>query len=168
VVGQTDYTVSVPDFGWIEKAYLVNPDDGALTTELEVSMNLAVESKPNLPTHLSPVFDDDNGNITFRVFPAPAGVYTVTVIYQKSAPLFQNTSDTWAPLPDYMSYLYNLGFLAKTYEYINDPRYVPTIQLFLQSAVSANQGLTDTQKSIFLHERMDLLRQQIGVQSGRG
>jgi hypothetical protein len=167
-VGQTDYQESVPDFGWIEKAYITDPSDGARTTELEVSMNLAVESTPNLPARISPVFEDGSGDVTFRVFPAPAQEYIVTVTYQKAAPIFQSTSETWAPIPDYMSYLYNLGFLAKTYEYINDPRYLPTMQLFLQSTVSANQGLTETQKSIFLLDRMDLLRQQVGVQSGRG
>src|SRR6185312_12577042 len=47
--GQTDYTVSVANFGWIEKAVLFYPENGNIAQELEIEDNLVVETAPNLP-----------------------------------------------------------------------------------------------------------------------
>lgn len=166
-VGQSDYVVSTNDFGWIEKAILYNPDNGNFTNELEVENNLAVESQPNQPTKISAQLDNDAGQITFRLVPAPDTEYNVEVTAQKAAPTFTSLSDTWAPIPDYFSYVFNTGFLAKNYEYMNDPRFVPTLQLFLQQVVAANEGLSDAQRNIFLSDRLDTVRQTNNVQQGR-
>lgn len=161
---KTDYVQALSDFGWLEKAYFVNPNDGNSNQQLEVFLNLQVDTTPNLPQKISTQFDDGEGNITFRVFPTPDQIYEVTVEYQRSASIFTDTANTWAPIPDYMSYIYNEGFLAKTYEYIGDARFTPAMQLFLQHVVAAENGLTDTQKSLFLEERMILARQQAALQ----
>lgn len=168
IPGKTDYTVSVPDFGWIEKARTVNNADGYSSVELEVALDLEVDNQPNLPSKIAAQFDDNAGNITFRVFPAPDVPYVVTVTYQKSAPTFTSLTDTWAPLPDYLSYLFNQGFLAKTFEYMGDSRFQEAAQLFLQMCVSANQGLSDTQRNIFLADRAMTQREQFNLQNGRG
>lgn len=167
-IGQSDYTVDAASFGWIEKAVLYNPDNGNATQELEVENNLAVESAPNLPTKISAQLDNDAGQITFRLVPAPDAEYNVEVTAQKAAPTFSSLSDTWAPIPDYLSYIYNQGFLAKSCEYMNDPRYVPAIQLFFQMVTSANEGLSDAAKNIFLSDRLDTQRQTQNVAAGRG
>lgn len=167
VFGQTDYTVSLPTFGWIEKAIVTWNSNGEQTTELENSTNLAVESNPNLPTKISAQMDDDAGNITFRLSPAPDQPYVVTVMSQNAAPTFSATTQSWAPLPDYMSYLYNTGFQAKTYEYLADPRFQTIMQQFLQMVVSANTGLSESQKNIFLSDRINTTREQMSIQQGR-
>lgn len=167
VVGQSDYVVSTNNFGWLEKAVIYNPDDGNLTNELEIENNLAVETKPNLPVRISAQSDNDAGQITFRIVPAPDAVYNVELTAQKAAPTFTSLSDTWAPIPDYFSYIINTGFLAKNYEYMNDPRYLTTMQLFLQQVVAANEGLSDVQKNIFLSDRLDTQRQTQNVAAGR-
>lgn len=167
VIGQSDYTVSAASFGWIEKAVMFNPGDGNKTLELEVENNLAVESEVNQPTRISAQLDDDNGNITFRLVPSPDTAYDVEITAQKAAPVFTALTDSWAPIPDYYSYLYNLGFLARCYEYMNDPRFVTTMQLFLQMVSAANDGLTDAQKNLFLTDRLDTQRQTQNVQKGR-
>jgi len=166
-IGQSDYVVSTSNFGWIEKAVLSNPNDGDKTYELEVENNLAVESQPNQPTRISAQLDNDAGEITFRLVPAPDAEYNVEVTVQKAAPNFTQLTDTWTPIPDYFSYMYNTGFLAKNYEYMNDPRYLPTMQLFLQQVVSANEGLSDAAKNIFLTDRLDTQRQTQNVASGK-
>lgn len=166
--GTADYPQTVASFGWIEKAVIFFPENGNESHELEVENNLAVETNPNQPTKISAQVDDDSGNITFRLVPTPDQTYNVEVIFQKSAPTFANITDTWAPVPDYFSYIYTQGYLAKTYEYINDPRFVSAMQLFTQQLVAANNGLSDAQKNIFLTDRMDTQRQSQNVQQGRG
>lgn len=167
VIGQTDYTVSLANFGWIEKAIITFGDNGDQTTELEVVVNLAKETNPNLPTRISAQLDDDAGNITFRLSPAPDAAYVITLTSQKAAGQFVATTDFWSPIPDYLSYLINTGFQAKTYEYLGDPRFTVVMQQFLQSVVSANGGLSDTQKNLFISDRINTTREQLGIQQGR-
>lgn len=168
IAGTTDYVISLPDFGWIEKARTVNNADGYSSVELEVALDLEVDNRTNLPTKIAAQFDDNAGNITFRVFPAPDVPYVVTVTYQKAAPTFTSVTATWAPLPDYMMNVVNQGFLAKTYEYMGDSRFQAAMQLFLQMTVSANQGLSETQRNIFLADRAMTQREQLNLQNGRG
>lgn len=167
VIGTSDYVVSLPSLGWIEKAVLYYPVNGNQTQELEVENNLAIESRPNQPTKISAQFDDGEGNITFRLVPAPDEVYNIEVTSQKAAGTFTDLTDTWSPLPDYMSYVFNTGFAAKCYEYMNDPRFQAVMQLFLQQTVAANEGLTDDQKSIFLSDRLNTQRQTQNVVQGK-
>lgn len=167
VVGQTDYEEELSQFGWIENAVGYFPENGNSTFELGVENSLMVESLTNQPTKISAQLDDDEGNITFRLLPAPDQIYTIEVTYQESAVDFVALTDTWSPIPDYMSYIFNQGFLAKTLEYINDPRYQPIMNLFLQQLVAANTGLSDAQKSIFLTDRLNIQRQTQNVAQGK-
>jgi hypothetical protein len=167
IVGQTDYTVSLPTFGWIEKAIINYEANGNQTTELEVATNLAVELNPNQPTKIAAQLDNDSGTITFRVLPAPDQAYVITVTSQGAASLFTALTTTWSPIPDYMSYLFNQGFLAKTYEYLNDSRYPGAMQQFMQMLVSANEGLSESQRNIFIGDRLNTTREQLAVQQGR-
>jgi len=172
-VGLTDYTVNVPDFGWLEKAWYVfpasstNPPPGAVK-ELSVMSNLAQEGTQNQAAFISTVYDDNNGNLTFRLMPPPDQPVQLYINYQKSAKTFSKTSDLWTPIPDYMSYLYNQGFLAKAYEYKDDERFAFVYTQFLHEVLSANDGLTDSQKNIFLETRLLSQRQsQSATQTGQ-
>lgn len=167
-IGVSDYQVSLSNFGWIEKAVLFNPDNGNLAQELEVENNLAPETVPNLPLKIAAQLDDDAGNITFRLSPAPDAVYNLSIITQKSSPTFAALTDMWSPIPDFMSNIYTEGFLYRTFEYMNDPRAQEAYQVFMQSLVSANQGLSNDQKSIFLSDRLNTQRQTQLVAQGRG
>jgi|SRR5581483_6366290 len=157
---QQDYSVSIPapGLGWIEKATV---NDGVVH-ELEVALNLSEESGQELPTKIAARLDDGLGNITFRLTPVPPKVYTVTVTYQKAAPTFVNLTDTWQPIPDYLSFLFNTGVLAKAYEYWSDERYPFTMQLFMRQVIAANEGLTESQVNLFLSERVNTARQMNG------
>jgi hypothetical protein len=142
-------------------------NDGSQTTELEISTNLAQESNPNLPTKISAQFEDGAGNITFRLSPAPDDLYVLTVMTQSAAGNFTAATQTFSPVPDYLMFMVNTGFQAKTYEYLADPRFIPTLQLFLQQVVAANTGLSETAKNIFLSDRLMTQREELGVQQGR-
>lgn len=159
--GTQDYTIALSTFGWLEKATITDTTASPnITYELEVELALGTETTSNLPTKIAPLIDDDNGNITFRLFPVPDKSYTLKLIWQNAAPNFVNMTDSWAPIPDYLSFLYLQGLLAKAYEYLGDPRFAIALQLFLRQTIAANAGLDQTQLNIFLAERMNSAREQ--------
>jgi len=88
------------------------------------------------------------------------------VEYQNSASLFTSVDQTWEPIPDYLSFIYNSGFDAKGYEYTNDPRYMTTMQLFLQQLVDSSENLSQTQKNLWIEDKLNSLRQTEMVQKG--
>lgn len=156
-------------FGWIEKASIT--DGGTLMKELEISNTLQVDGTQNEPTHLSVFKDNGAGTITFRVFPNPDKNYTMYITYQQSAPIFANLTDTWSPIPDYYSYLYNQGFLAKVYEKSGDERFPITMTTFFKQVVAANSGLSESQINLFMDDKIRTQREiqdRLGnAQSGR-
>lgn len=166
MAGTQDYLIVLADFGWLESASCVSVTTN-VTTPLEVWLNLAPDTTQNTPTSIAAVYDNDANppTITFRFLPVPDQNYSVSLIYQKAALLFTNLTDTWAPIPDYFSYLYNQGFLAKAYEYWNDARFGVTMQLFIRQVLGANAGLSDSQVNIFLGDRVAIERT---AQSGIG
>ena len=78
----TDYSVSITDFGWLERATVTDANGAA--TEIAVVTSMAADSETALPFQICPVLDDNAGNITFRLLPAPDASYTVTLTYQKA------------------------------------------------------------------------------------
>lgn len=167
-VGDSDYTVSLPNFGWLEKAVLYDPNSGYNPTELQVELLKGEDTNPTVPQRIAAQLDDGNGNITFRIFPAPDQVYNVCLIYQNAATLFTSPTQTWTPIPDYMSYVYNDGFDFKTFTYLGDPRSQLSGQNFYQSLAAMSEGLNESQKNLWLQDRLNSIRQQAVLQAGRG
>jgi len=161
VANTQDYTASLPSFGWLESAtlndLLAKPDS---IVSMEVQLNLSEDLSGSGSRFVAARLDDDAGNITFRLHPMPEKNYTATITYQKASPTFASLSDTWAPLPDYMSNIYSMGFLAKAYEYFDDPRYGFTFQMFLRQLVAASEGLDESKKNIFLAQFLDSSSEQ--------
>ena len=147
----------IQPLGWLEKAVAIAADNSAY--ELEIALDLAREPRQNQPFKISPWLDDGNGVYTFRLMPSPEQQYTVYLTQQNAAPNFVTLGDFWDPVPDYLSYLYNQGILAKTFEYMNRDGYLAETQLFLRQVIAANSGLTDSQVNIFLSERIATARQ---------
>jgi len=163
-----DYSQSLSTYGWLEKAVV---SSAAGTYEAEVKMLLPDAAETGRPVHVAPYLDDGAGNITFRMYPVPDGIYTVKLIFQNAAPMFTALSQTWSPLPDKLLYLYSSGFLAHALEQIDDQRFPTHMQLFMRQLVAANAGLLESEKNIFLSEKLVSARQQqselLGVQQGR-
>jgi hypothetical protein len=167
-IGVTDYEVNLPNFGWLEKATLYDPTSGYAALELQVELIKAEETLALQPQRIATQYDDGEGNITFRLFGSPDQVYNVVIEYQNAAQLFTFPTQTWAPIPDYMSFVYNEGMDYKTFEYLADPRMQTSGQLFYQSLAQMSQGLLDSQKNLWLSDKLATLRQTAVVQSGRG
>jgi hypothetical protein len=160
IVNQQDYSVSVPTFGWIEKATFFDSTESTNPVrELEVRLVLADNKQSGQPMNIAAQLDDGAGNITFRLMPVPNEVLTVSVISQNACPIFTAPTQTWAPIPDYLQYLCSQGMLAKAYEYLGDERYPMAMQMFLRQVIAANGGLDETQVNIFLADRLNTQRE---------
>jgi len=152
VAGTQDYTVALSTFGFLEKASVT--DSTGVVTELELKDVLSADTgsaaNRSRPNFISTQADNNAGNITFRLVPVPDAVYTLTLVYQNAAALFASTNTTWAPVPDYFSYIYNRGFLSLAYAMADDPRFQIEHTRFLASLLAASEGLSESQKNIFL------------------
>jgi len=168
VIGQSDYSVSLPTFGWLEKATLYDPDSGYAAFELQVELLKAAETLANQPQRIATQLDDGQGNITFRLFGTPDKVYNICLEFQNAAQLFTDTTQTWRPIPDYLSFVYNEGFDFRTFSYLGDPRAQTSGQLFFQSLAQMSEGLSESQKNLWLGDKLNTLRQSAAVQGGRG
>lgn len=161
-----DYLVNIPDFSWIDNVSL--KDTNGKWMQIQPMMSLAKDSVQARPREICPLNQDETtGDITFRVMPSPNVDYPVQMIIQQSAVLFDSLEDSWAPIPDYLSYIYNWGFLALMMFFADDPRWAVANQKFVASLLGAAQGLDENDRNIFLNNWNALTTgQQIGQQQG--
>jgi hypothetical protein len=140
-------------FGWIEGAAVYNPNgaNGSYFWEVSPKLWLSQTSELSRPRNVSAQLDNGSGNITFRLTPVPDSAYPVILTIQQKPGLFTKLGQTWSPIPDEYSRLYDLGFLALLLLYADDPRFVAINQQFVAQMLGANEGLTETQKNIFLN-----------------
>jgi len=168
-----DYAVPLSEFSHIEhvSVYDINQTPPKWM-EMEVKNNLALDSLPDRPRFLNPHVEDGNGNMTFRVMPAPDMAYPISIHIQKAASLITSINQTWAPIPDYMQYVYNWGFLALIWQFADDPRSAMANQKFLAGLLGRAEGLDEEQRNAFLNAWNNLtgleqMKTTQGVQ-GRG
>lgn len=162
--GTQDYTINLPNFGWLEQAAIT---DLALPAayQLEISLDQQVEVIQTQPTKVTANTDDGNGNIGFRFIGVPDLPYQFTGSFQLASPTFTSLNDTWSPIPDYLQHVVQTGLLAKAYEYIGDERFAATMQMFVRQLAAFSGGLLDSQVAIFGTDKID---SQITVQSMLG
>ena len=142
------------------------------TTELsENETILGTGSDIGSPNRISAQVDDNAGNITFRLLPAPDRVYTVEVIFQKRIPsLVTGTASTWAPIPDHYSYIYQWGFLALMLAYNQDVRWAQANQKFVANLLGAAEGLSEEQRNVFQGAWLNTITEQqvVGMKAQQG
>ena len=167
-----DYTLPVPDLSHIEHASVLDISRPATPKwiQLAVKDGLALESNAARPEFIEPHAQDAAGNVSFRVMPAPNLAYPVSIHIQKTAPNITSLNQTWAPIPDFMQYIYNQGFLAAMYSFSDDPRAPQAHQRFTTGLLGRASGLTAIERNIFLNNWEDLtelekLTLQQGVQA---
>lgn len=137
------------DFGFLEGG-TVQPVGGGKPFEIAVKQMLTIDTGQARPQWCAPYLDDGAGNITFRLTPSPDQPYTVTLPYQRRAPLLQSLAYTWAPVPDDKNYICQWGFLAMMSLIGNDTRFMEYNQKFVTGLLAAQGGLTDMERNIFL------------------
>jgi hypothetical protein len=172
-----DYTLAVPNFSHIEHASVLDLTP-TLTSgvfvpakwwELTVKNNLSLESSANRPNFIGPHVEDANGNITFRLASAPDKPYPVSLHIQNAAPAIVSMNQTWAPLPDFMEYIYEWGFLALMWQFADDPRAADANNKFKAGILARAEGLTEEERNIFLNNwealYMNPQTKQMGTQA---
>lgn len=148
--GTQDYQEAISDFGFAEKAQVQDVNSNSSWKEIGIRLDLSLESLTSCPKYICPLLDDNSGNITFRLMPVPGAAYPVNVQYQKAQPLFASLSQTWAPIPDFMFYVYSLGFMAFALLYKGDSRFPGAMQQFATTLIANSEGLTESEMNIFL------------------
>jgi hypothetical protein len=146
------------EFAWIENASVQEQNPNTCAPEwkpLSAKIDLALDSAQSRPQFISAEFDNGNNNVTFRLMPVPDKSYPVSITIQQKPPVFsasgQGLNQTWAPIPDEYSRLYNWGFLALMYMYNDDQRFQAASQKFIANLLSTNSGLTETEKNVVLN-----------------
>ena len=149
-----DYTIPVPNFSHIEHASVLDLDANGVPVkwyELTVKNNLSLESSQNRPEFVGPHVEDGAGNVTFRMLSAPDKAYPVSIHVQLAAPPVTSINQTWGPLPDFLQYIYDWGFLALMWQFADDPRAVYANNQFKAALLGRQEGLSEEQKNIFLN-----------------
>lgn len=143
-------------FGWIETSSVRQTVSlSPLVTkwyELESKICLGLDSSgsSSRPRTIAAQADDGNGNITFRLMSIPDQAYPVAITIQQKPPIFTELGQTWNPIPDEYSRIYNWGFLALAWLFADDPRFTTANQKFVTQLLSVNEGLSETQVNQFL------------------
>jgi hypothetical protein len=152
----TDYQLPLPDFGFLETQWIV--DSNGKTHAMNGATALGVDSMTSRPTEIAAQYDDDQGNITFRVKNTPDAIYTVNGDYQRRPSLMQSYASTWDVVPDDFSHCYHLGFLTFMSLLVNDSRFPIFEKWFLSRVLSSQDGLDDQARDIFLGNWMSGIR----------
>lgn len=138
-------------FGWIENGS-VQDLTGSKWFEMSPKIDLALDSSPARPVNISAQIDNGDGSITFRLMPVPTAANPVSLTIQQKASLFTSINQTWSPIPDEYSYIYQWGMLFFSFLFADDPRSGFAAQKFAAHLLGAAEGLTDTEKAIFLNQ----------------
>lgn len=147
-------------FGWIETSSVKDPVS-LKWVEMTSQLCLGLDSAQARPLYVAAQGDDGQGNITFRLMPAPDKAYSVAITLQQKPTVFSNVGQTWSPIPDEFSHIFNWGFLSMMWLFADDPRFSTANSKFVAQLLAANQGLTETQRNIFLNNWQQVTGQPV-------
>lgn len=174
VIGTQDYTVAVTDFGYLETATYKHPSTGKVFSLSVKNVTPLGESTDNQNPGTLAVQNNTVGtSVVFRFLGVPNAAYTVVATYQMLPTLLIDPTSTWAPIPDYMSHIYNRGFLAHCLEGMGSARAAQEKVAFAAALLATAEGLTDTEQNIFLAQYLmnarmlesNQLKTQQGIQA---
>lgn len=164
--GVQDYTIALPDFGFLEKVSLIDPTDNAIWEILNVyntaSLGLA---DPNLNKQARPnsvcVYLVNYGtNLKLRFTGVPDKAYSVNLVYQKLPTPLTTASSPWG-IPDQYIDIYNNLFLGEVLANADDTRSAYYRQRGITTLLAKAEGLTEMQKNMFLDLYWARDRQQL-------
>lgn len=164
-----DYLFELADFGFVEKIWLTDPE-GKVTEITNIAQSLAAESIVKRPSSAAMNQVDDEGNVILRLNTLPDVAYSIDGLYQRAPILMSSLANTWAPIPDHLAYIYDWGFLGFVSLLTKDARSGVFLGKFASHLLGAQDGLTATQRNIFLGNFLPLItetnREQMHTQQG--
>jgi hypothetical protein len=152
-------------FGWIEGAVCYDLTSSKYK-EISPKIWLSQDSALDRPIFVAGQIDDGSGNIAFRLQPVPDQAYPVLITMQQKPGLFTGTNQTWSPIPDEYSRIYDYGFLSLMLLFADDPRYSAINQKFVAALLAANEGLDETERNIWLNSWNGIIN-QIQIQQNK-
>ena len=166
--GGTDYVISAPNMHRIETQWLTDAKGSVF--ELKGDVTKPKVSAQRRPQTAAPVYDDNNGNITFRFDAVPDQPYTAYFDCQQKPRLLTSFADTFGPVPDEFGYLFNKGMLSEGGLLVNDSRFPIWERDFISGLLATQDGLDAQSKSIFYDQMLNAgrtsTRSQAAGQSG--
>lgn len=154
-----DYLLSLPDYHFAEKIWLTDTS-GKVTEITVIAGSLAAESAVKRPSSAAMNLQDDEGNVTLRLNTLPDLPYQINGFYQKAPILMTSLANTWGPIPDHLSYIYDWGFLGFCSLLTKDARAPIFLSKFASHLLGSQDGLTAQQRNIFLGNFLELINQQ--------
>jgi len=164
-----DYTFDLPDFGYTEKIWLTDGDD-KVNEITNIVQSLAGESAIKRPSSAAMNLVETDGTVTLRLNTLPDVAYSIDGYYQRAPVLMSSLANSWNPIPDHLSFIYDWGFLGFVSLLTKDARAPIFLGKFAAHLLGAQDGLTAMQRNIFLGNFLEVMGQQqresIGVQQG--
>lgn len=154
--GGTDYQQAIQNFGWIENTWLV--DGSGKFYQVGGKLALAKTGTQKQPTEVAPQYDDNQGNITFRINSVPDKAYTLYIDFQQKAPLVTGPTQPLGTISDENADLFFEGMLTWASLLVNDARFPIFEKQFISHLLSRQDGLDEQSKAIFMGEWMQVVR----------
>lgn len=166
--GTGDYTVSITDFGYLERITLKDPDTNETYEIRDIYNNLsrgvasAVTTKRARPNACAVHTVTYGTSVKLRFMGIPDKAYTTNITYQKLVtPLTTLTSTTGTlVIPDQMIDVFQNLFTGEAMLNVDDTKGVQFIQRGLAALISKAEGLTELQINAFLEQYWARLGQQ--------
>jgi hypothetical protein len=152
----TDFTIVCNNLGRIEEQWITDVDGKIY--ELKGAQSIARVGNnigSSRPTETAPVYDDNQGNITFRFNKIADAAYTAFFDYQVKAPLLESYAQTFGPAPNEFGYLFNKGLLAECALLTNDSRFPIWERDFVAGLLATQDGLDAQDIQIFLGQALN-------------
>ena len=148
-----DYTVSITDFGFLEKVTLINVA-GTYAFELRDVYNTSAlgvsVSKPSEPKGVSVHLVEYGTNLTLRFIAIPDQNYTSVITYQKLIPDMSSLAAAW-PLPAQYKDIFNNLFAAEAFQAVDDDQEAQRYRMRGVAALLAKaEGLNELQRNSVL------------------
>lgn len=150
-----DYNLALPSYNFLEKAWLLDMLGNVI--EIKIRLSLAAESHIQRPQSVAVQVQEDDGTVQFRLNAMPDQPYTMEGFYQQAPVLMSSLAASWSPIPDYLSYIYDWGFLSTVAMLTKDARFPIYAQRFMAHILGAQGGLTALQRNIFLGNWLEVM-----------
>ena len=161
IIPEQDYFLSpddIPKFGFLERVWLraIN-DPGLKVMELKIVLSLAEEDAQMRPQSVAAQSIEEDDSVLLRFNARPDQAYVSKGCYQRSADVITSMASLWKPMPDHLSHIYDWGYLSFLALLVRDPRAGVYAQRFAAHLLGAQDGLTATQRNIFLANFLTLM-----------
>jgi hypothetical protein len=163
-VGIQDYSVAIPNFGFLEKVSLTLTTGSPAVTEQWELQNvyntkaLGLSQQQGRPDNCAVQFQGALGSppapgAIFRFLNLPDQPYVATFVFQEAPNFFTATTQDWntqGGLPYSFMDIFNSLFLSEMFQFGNDERSVQYRQRGMAALLTKADGLTQMQKNEIL------------------